>query len=101
MDIGAPAEVMGATPVGIRSIGSAEGRFEGPGIKGTITVTDYFLTRPDGIGEPEVRGIMRTDDGAFTNRHARHDGRMAADPCALLDRYFASDGVARRANSGN
>jgi Protein of unknown function (DUF3237) len=74
MEIGQPADVIGATPMGMRSIGGAHGRFEGPGIKGTVTVTDYFLTRPDGIGEPEVRGIMRTEDGAFI--YMRYSGLL-------------------------
>jgi hypothetical protein len=74
MDIGHSMDTIGATPSGMRGIGGASGRFEGPGIKGTIAVTDYFLTRPDGIGEPDVRGVMRTEDGALI--YMRYSGLL-------------------------
>ena len=43
------------------------GWFEGPEIKGTILpgTGDWFLTRPDGTGEGDVRDTYRTDDGAI------------------------------------
>jgi hypothetical protein len=59
------AALIGAIPQGARVIGDVNGRFEGPGTKGTITARDWFLTRSDGIGEADVRGTMRTDDGAL------------------------------------
>jgi Protein of unknown function (DUF3237) len=43
------------------------GWFEGPKIKGEILpgTGDWFLTRPDGVGEGDVRDTYRTDDGAI------------------------------------
>jgi len=43
------------------------GWFEGPEIKGTILpgTGDWFLTRPDGTGEGDVRDTYQTDDGAI------------------------------------
>ena len=43
------------------------GWFEGPEIKGTILpgTGDWFLTRPDGVGEGDVRDTYQTDDGAI------------------------------------
>lgn len=65
MQVEGGAEVIGAIAQGARSIGYVSGQFEGPGIKGTIKAGDWFLTRSDGIGEADVRGTMRTDDGAL------------------------------------
>ena len=58
-------QVIGAIPQGSRAIGYVNGTFSGPGIKGTIRACDWFLTRADGIGEADVRGILKTDDGAL------------------------------------
>jgi hypothetical protein len=43
------------------------GWFEGPEIEGTILpgTGDWFLTRPDGVGEGDVRDTYQTDDGAI------------------------------------
>jgi hypothetical protein len=43
------------------------GWFEGPEIKGSILpgTGDWFLTRPDGVGEGDVRDTYQTDDGAI------------------------------------
>jgi len=43
------------------------GWFEGPEIKGKILpgTGDWFLTRPDGVGEGDVRDTYQTDDGAI------------------------------------
>jgi len=43
------------------------GWFEGPKINGTILpgTGDWFLTRPDGVGEGDVRDTYQTDDGAI------------------------------------
>lgn len=49
---------------GTRSIGGGPGPVEGPQIKGTIELTDWVLFRADGIGEVDVRGTIRTNDGA-------------------------------------
>jgi hypothetical protein len=74
MDVEDRAEQIGSTPLGARSIGYVNGRFEGPGIKGTINATDWFVTRPDGIGEADVRGTMKTDDGALI--YMRYNGLL-------------------------
>lgn len=59
---------------GTRGIGDVSGRFEGPEIKGTITATDWYLARADGVGEADVRGIMKTDDGALI--YMRYSGLL-------------------------
>lgn len=68
------AELVGAIAQGSRSIGYVNGRFEGPGIKGSINACDWFLTRSDGVGEADVRGTMRTDDGALI--YMRYNGLL-------------------------
>jgi hypothetical protein len=60
---GQPA-LVGNIGKGTRSIGGGPGRVEGPQIKGAIELTDWVLMRPDGAGEVDVRGTIRTDDGA-------------------------------------
>jgi hypothetical protein len=74
MEVEGGAELIGAIAQGARSIGFVKGRFEGPGIKGTITACDWFLTRSDGIGEADVRGTLRTDDGALI--YMRYNGLL-------------------------
>ena len=59
---------VGHTFRGHRNIGRVKGGwFEGPEIKGTILpgTGDWFLTRPDGVGEGDVRDTYQTDDGAI------------------------------------
>ncbi len=68
------AELIGAIAQGTRSIGYVNGRFDGPGIKGTLKACDWFLTRADGIGEADVRGTMQTDDGALI--YMRYNGLL-------------------------
>ena len=43
------------------------GWFEGPEIRGEILpgTGDWFLTRPDGVGEGDVRDTYQSDDGAI------------------------------------
>ena len=57
-------DLVGNIGKGTRSIGGGPGRVEGPQIKGAIELTDWVLMRPDGAGEVDVRGTIRTDDGA-------------------------------------
>jgi hypothetical protein len=57
-------DVIGNTAKGVRSIGGGPGWVDGPGIKGTIELTDWVLMRPDGAGEVDVRGTIKTEDGA-------------------------------------
>lgn len=56
---------VGATPKGNRQIlVGNEGCFEGERLKGTILPNgaDWFLVRPDGIGELDVRVVLQTHD---------------------------------------
>jgi hypothetical protein len=69
MQIEDGAQVIGTVPSGTRSIGSVSGRFEGPGIRGTIKAYDWFLTRSDGIGEADVRGTLQTEGGSLIYMH--------------------------------
>ena len=67
---------------GTRAIGDVSGRFEGAANKnGTITGTDWYLARPDSIGEADVRAMMKTDDGVLDlhalQRFARPSSRGA------------------------
>lgn len=57
-------DLIGSIATGIRSIGGGPGWVEGDRIKGTIELTDWVLMRSDGIGEVDVRGTIKTDDGA-------------------------------------
>jgi len=67
---------------GTRAIGDVSGRFEGAEIAGTITGTDWYLARPDGIGEADIRATLKTNDGALI--YMRYSGlvdmRRAAIP---------------------
>lgn len=57
---------VGASFRGTRTIVRVKGGwFEGPKLKGEILpgTGDWFLTRPDGVGEGDVRDTYRTDDG--------------------------------------
>jgi hypothetical protein len=59
---------VGQTFRGTRSIVRVKGGwFEGPQVKGTILpgTGDWFLVRPDGTGEGDVRDTYQTDDGAI------------------------------------
>jgi hypothetical protein len=58
---------VGRTFRGARTIVRVKGGwFEGPKLKGAILpgTGDWFLVRPDGTGEGDVRDTYRTDDGA-------------------------------------
>ena len=59
---------VGTTFRGTRTIVRVKGGwFEGPQLKGTILpgTGDWFLVRPDGTGEGDVRDTYQTDDGAI------------------------------------
>lgn len=58
---------VGATPVGERAYAViGDGWLEGPGIKGVILPggSDALVTGADGAARPDVRLVVRTDDGA-------------------------------------
>ena len=69
-----PAQVIGQTPQGVRQIIYVRsGTFQGPRMKGEVLPGggDWFLIRPDGVGELDVRATLRTDDGALVYTHYR------------------------------
>lgn len=74
-------QTVGATPHGNRQIYCVKGgTFEGPKLKGEVLPGggDWLLLRPDGAGELDVRGTMRTDDGHLIYVHYR--GILHAPP---------------------
>ncbi|MGW1403462.1 DUF3237 domain-containing protein [Streptomyces sp. NPDC002405] len=60
-----PSYPFGATPYGQRIVGGVDGGWvEGPRIKATILEgMDYGILRTDGYVAPDVRLVLRTDDG--------------------------------------
>ncbi len=65
-DLKPPVDV-GAGPFGSRQIFDVTGgSFEGPKLRGTFLPSgaDWILVSPDGIGRLDVRGTMKTHDGA-------------------------------------
>src|SRR3990172_7009050 len=80
VDLEAPQSV-GATPHGNRQIYYVKGgTFEGPKAKGQVLPGggDWLLLRPDGAGELDVRGTLRTDDGHLIYTYYR--GIIEASP---------------------
>jgi hypothetical protein len=64
-DLSVP-EMVGPVPEGVRTTFYIDGgTFEGPDIKGIVKPVgaDWFLLRPDGVGELDVRTTLETDDG--------------------------------------
>jgi len=69
-----PGQPVGKTPQGTRNIVYVKtGVVTGPKIKGHILPGggDWYLSRPDGIGEVDVRATIETDDGALIYTHYR------------------------------
>lgn len=65
---------VGKTPQGTRNIVYVKsGVVKGPRIQGRVLPGggDWYLTRPDGIGEVDVRATIETDDGALIYTHYR------------------------------
>ena len=63
---------VGKTPLGLRHIDMlGEGSFEGPRLKGTVLPggMDQKIFRADGAMNPNVRLVLRTDDGAMIYMH--------------------------------
>jgi hypothetical protein len=92
VDLAEP-EVLGATPFGTRSIHIVRGgTFEGPKMRGVYLPGggDWLLSLPGGAGELDVRGTMRTDDGALV--HISYHGVLDAPP-AIIQRVFAGERV--------
>lgn len=63
-----PPQMIGQTLQGNRQIFYVRsGTFEGPRMKGAVLPGggDWFLLRPDSVGELDVRATLKTDDGAL------------------------------------
>ncbi|MDP2948008.1 MAG: DUF3237 domain-containing protein [Chloroflexota bacterium] len=76
-----PPQMIGQTPQGNRMIFYVKGgSFQGPKLKGEVLPGggDWFLMRPDGVGELDVRGTFRTDDGALV--YVTYRGILHAPP---------------------
>ena len=64
----APAELIGPVAEGYRAnFYVTGGRIEGPRLKGRVRPVgaDFFLLRPDSMGELQVRATFEADDGAL------------------------------------
>ena len=91
-DLEAPLAV-GATPVGGRTIFPVKGgRFEGPRLRGEVVPggADWFVMRPNGAGELDVRITLRTDDSALL--YLTYRGVLDAKP-EVMGRVFAGEDV--------
>jgi len=94
IDLQAP-QLVGQTPQGNRIIFLVErGMFEGPKLKGEILAGggDWFLLRPDGAGELDVRITLRTDDGQLI--YMAYRGILDAAP-SVMARIFGGQPVER------
>jgi hypothetical protein len=94
-----PPQMVGQTPQGNRQIFYVRsGTFEGPRIKGEVLPGggDWFLLRPDNVGELDVRATLKTDDEALiyaTYRgifSASHEGwkKMLQGETVDRDQYY-------------
>jgi hypothetical protein len=75
------AQPIGLTPHGNRQIVYVKGgTVEGPKIKGEVLPGggDWFLIRPDGAAELDVRATLRTDDGHLI--YSYYHGIIDASP---------------------
>jgi hypothetical protein len=64
----APPEIIGPVPEGIRgNFYITGGTVKGPRLQGRLRPVgaDWFVLRPDGVGHPDVRLTIETDDGAL------------------------------------
>lgn len=81
-----PPEVIGAGPFGARSVYIVEGgTFEGARLRGEFLPGggDWLLSSP-GHNELDVRGTMRTDDGALVHVYYRGILNVAAEVAARV-----------------
>lgn len=88
-----PVVTVGQTPQGLRRmVPIADGRFEGPAMRGTVLPggADWQVVRADGVTEPEAFYLLRTDDGVVIqvhNRGVRHG------PEEVMQRLVAGEAV--------
>jgi len=87
----APPEVIGPTPAGLRvNFYVTGGTVTGPRIQGTLRPVggDWLTFRPDGIGIPDVRATIETDDGAPIDIAYTGVGDLGED---AYDRFLLSE----------
>jgi len=83
-----PPQMIGQTPQGSRQIFYVRsGAFEGPRLKGELLPGggDWFLLRPDNVGELDVRATLKTHDGALI--YATYRGIFSASQEAWAKLY--------------
>ena len=83
-----PPQMIGQTPQGNRQIFYVRSRtFEGPRLKGEVLPGggDWFLLRPDNVGELDVRATLKTHDGALI--YATYRGIFSASQEAWAKLY--------------
>jgi Protein of unknown function (DUF3237) len=89
----APAQIVGATPIGERrNVPVTGGIFEGKRLRGIVMPggSDWIVVRGDGVWQLDVRLPLQTDDGALINmtyKGFRHG------PAAVLDRLNRGETV--------
>jgi hypothetical protein len=89
-----PAYELGGTPEGSRLITNAlGGTFAGPRISATILPNggNWGRVRPDGSAVLDVRGLLKTDDGALI--FLRFEGRIVVPPDLLGDVFDPKGGA--------
>lgn len=89
---------IGNIPKGNRQILLGKGgEFSGKRLEGKIMPygADWYLTRPDGVGELDVRVTLKTDDGEFIYmqsqgflRYAREAAKRVLSGTASPDEYY-------------
>lgn len=87
-----PAFELGGTPEGNRLIINAVGgAFEGPRLSATVLPNggDWARIRPNGSGAIDVRGLLRTADGALL--FLRFEGRFLIPPHIFGDVFAPKD----------
>lgn len=94
----APTLELGDTPAGKRRVFTvSSGRFIGDRLRGDVLPqagSDLLLVRQDGSAQPDVRLILRTDDGALilmTYRGVRHASEEVNTRIARGEQVAASD----------
>ena len=86
-------QALGATPLGGRNIFIIKsGTVSGPKLNGTVLPGggDWYLGRADGVGELDVRGTIKADDGALI--FVRYTGVMDAN-VSIIGRVFSGEDV--------
>ncbi len=89
---------VGGTPKGIRQVlMGTGGEFKGPRLEGIVHPhgADWFLVRPDGVGELDVRVLLKTNDdeiiymrSAGFLRYARDKAKAVLSGTADPDDYY-------------